>query len=637
MISVRPPRRSASDPEAGFTLVEVIVAIMLIGASLMTLVGLSTAGLKAQEAARRQQVANGIASEVMERLRGLSFSELTDGAYRGDLAGDPNVVGGCLRQCTVIDGIGGRVLAVDTAYGTTLEAPDGACVVFTSTADLFAAGNGRLPLNPYHCTQYTLNGVTYRARAYVTETDATGGVLSDSPYRLTVMVEWGDGGDGETTLLQSMVYAGRGCSGAQLEDFASGPCGRVRDSVYRLTNSLPSLRVQFCKLAYPSNNNPVTGTISVSNCSPGNPSVEIQFASMDLRYHDQSGEIVASAGVGLAQLSVDGSIRSTQSLATAPSLSADNLDSTPTVANPPSVEWSAGSALSFASAEVQPTRFDVQTGLSEYKHWWSFLGTWRLEVTIERPSDCGGLACGSLAGRVDKKPAITAASSFSRIRVDACKVGSVSQLPSSLRGGYTIEQYEEPPNGCYTVAAIDGGNAAGLMDASSSALSTSGYRVDVGGVLGSSGAYLVSADAIPACGSSDPYASSSCTEDVTRSLYWWALDLNYGTNQCTASGSSGYVQSVDAPTKACLYYGPSGAIGTQVWQLQGLGQSGAKWIWAHQNGPTYCQIPGGNLLGVASQGGGTYYARCQQIAPVLSITWGFPEVRGTETPLPAVP
>ena len=94
-------RRSPND--RGFTLVEMMIALVLFGVGLMALAQTLPNGLSVRDRARRMSVATNLAQEEMERLRGLPFAH-------ADLAGgnhiDPTspIDGAYVRMWTVRDG-----------------------------------------------------------------------------------------------------------------------------------------------------------------------------------------------------------------------------------------------------------------------------------------------------------------------------------------------------------------------------------------------------------------------------------------------------------------------------------------------------------------------------------------------------
>src|SRR5215210_439492 len=72
--------------ESGFTLIEAVVAITVIFASLLALAYTATIGFSYADLARQKQTATGIADQVMEQVRGLAWDKVTAGHLGTDLA-----------------------------------------------------------------------------------------------------------------------------------------------------------------------------------------------------------------------------------------------------------------------------------------------------------------------------------------------------------------------------------------------------------------------------------------------------------------------------------------------------------------------------------------------------------------------
>lgn len=202
-MDISKPRSESS--ERGFALTEVLVAILIIGAALLTLLAASASSFGLQELARQRQAATGIANEVMERVRTLNFSDIRLGAAPST---GSTFVASCagvdrLIQCTRGEGLGEKIL-VNTSL-TSSGCPD------ALAAD---ASWGTSPLGP-NCSRYVLNGVEYRAYVFVTKESAL-------PYRVTVIVSWG--GD-RSAILQTMISAPKGCLGTLSDSLVVGPCG----------------------------------------------------------------------------------------------------------------------------------------------------------------------------------------------------------------------------------------------------------------------------------------------------------------------------------------------------------------------------------------------------------------------------
>src|SRR5215210_1465767 len=81
--------------ERGFTLIESVIAITIIFGSLTALAFTATNGFRYVAFARERQAANGIANQVMEEIRGLTYSKIQQGLSSTVKGTDPNLVTAC--------------------------------------------------------------------------------------------------------------------------------------------------------------------------------------------------------------------------------------------------------------------------------------------------------------------------------------------------------------------------------------------------------------------------------------------------------------------------------------------------------------------------------------------------------------
>lgn len=192
--------------ESGFTIMEVIVAMIVIGGALLGLLTVQVRSLSTIQLAKERQTASALASRAMEQLRALPYTAIQGGLSCADLTSttDTNLtVTGSASSCT----------ATFTPVGQT--AVSGETVVVTS-------GTPVAPLSPHVSADVTVNGATYRIRNYVTKASTT----SDAGYWLSVTARWTSGntkGTAKRILLRSLAYSPTGCLSTSTHPF-SGPC-----------------------------------------------------------------------------------------------------------------------------------------------------------------------------------------------------------------------------------------------------------------------------------------------------------------------------------------------------------------------------------------------------------------------------
>ncbi len=98
-------------PDAGFTLVELVVAMVVTLIVVTALIGVFLSSLSGVALAKQRQAASSLATGVMEQIRALDYGTLSAGMPCSDLAGDPRVAitGTCGAggTATFTAGIGG--------------------------------------------------------------------------------------------------------------------------------------------------------------------------------------------------------------------------------------------------------------------------------------------------------------------------------------------------------------------------------------------------------------------------------------------------------------------------------------------------------------------------------------------------
>lgn len=187
-------RLRGGEAEAGFTVVEVIVALVLLAMGMSSLGALYTTSLGIVRVAKERQAATGLAGQAMEQLRALPYATATGGQRTADLtAPDVTTSGG--------------------SYWLTLVSPQEEVVTN-------AAGSLPAPLQP--AAPVTLDQVTYTVRAYVTKATALGANV----FRATVVVRWTSSlssNKPRSFTTSSMLSSPSGCVSSATHPFAA-PC-----------------------------------------------------------------------------------------------------------------------------------------------------------------------------------------------------------------------------------------------------------------------------------------------------------------------------------------------------------------------------------------------------------------------------
>lgn len=84
MTPMPPPRRPpAARAQNGFSLLEILVAIIILSIGLLGLAGLQVSGMKANQGAYLRTQANALAYDIVERMRA-NLGAATAGAYTGE-------------------------------------------------------------------------------------------------------------------------------------------------------------------------------------------------------------------------------------------------------------------------------------------------------------------------------------------------------------------------------------------------------------------------------------------------------------------------------------------------------------------------------------------------------------------------
>jgi type II secretory pathway pseudopilin PulG len=193
--------RARTGQDGGFTILETVIAMTVIFASLTALMYTATSGFRYIGLARERQAATGAATRLMEQIHALSVDTITTGMETSDLTGDPKIK-------TPAD-CGDGEYHFETCAGEEIVHTTGAPVA--------------VPLNPHTGTlaapEYP---TTFTWATYVTNSDT-----SNDPYRITVIVSWPDGavgGAAKFVQVQNLWSSPKGCSATPLIHPFAGPC-----------------------------------------------------------------------------------------------------------------------------------------------------------------------------------------------------------------------------------------------------------------------------------------------------------------------------------------------------------------------------------------------------------------------------
>lgn len=172
--------------DAGFTLIEVLLAMMIVFIVMTALLTTIVGALKTVAQARERQVATGLATEALEQIRALPYDTVTNGSTGAP--NDPYVVSGQLQTGLLVTGASNEAVVV----------------------------NGVSPKS----TATTVNNISYTIRTYVTKP------VSGSSFNLTAVATWTSNvfPAGKTVAQRSTTYSPpSGCLTTANHPFAA-PC-----------------------------------------------------------------------------------------------------------------------------------------------------------------------------------------------------------------------------------------------------------------------------------------------------------------------------------------------------------------------------------------------------------------------------
>jgi hypothetical protein len=189
--------RARLDGERGFTILETVIALMVVFASLTALAYTASIGFRYSGYGRDRIQASGIANRIMEDIRGLAYTKITSGIPSTELSTDSRIV---------------------SCAGTyRFESCSGEKIVSST----FAAGYSAAWLKP-HTGSMTVGHLSLTYGTYVTNNTPT-----TTPYRVTVIVKWSNGAistaSNNSVRLQSLFWSPSGCVNPSTHPFAA-PC-----------------------------------------------------------------------------------------------------------------------------------------------------------------------------------------------------------------------------------------------------------------------------------------------------------------------------------------------------------------------------------------------------------------------------
>jgi prepilin-type N-terminal cleavage/methylation domain-containing protein len=197
--------RARADGEEGFTVIEMMVAVMVLAVVMTSLVYVTATSLKQVSFAKQRQVAGGLVDKTMEQARALPYQMIQTGLDDHD---------------------------VTTSSDSNISV-SGSTYTFTPTGETIVHGNQngssacpgatvcQAPLIPHRSTT-ALNKTTYTVSTYLTNYSGNSGA-----YRITVIVSWTPSqvtGVSNKVSSQSVLYSpSNGCLSDQTHPF-SAPC-----------------------------------------------------------------------------------------------------------------------------------------------------------------------------------------------------------------------------------------------------------------------------------------------------------------------------------------------------------------------------------------------------------------------------
>lgn len=229
MPSPRLRPRAAGVPDAGFTLVEVVVAMGIAGLTLMALLGATLSGARASMDARVNQQAADLLTKTIEDLRSLDFGAIAmaDADVGNVEDAIPGGQDGCpvTETCWAVPNVGSSAAPSPSASSTEAQpsASSGSSLPRNSAVEpLVTAPTGAV--TPHETTvTANANNVTFTLRRYITS-PADGNTV-----RATAVVEWQLAGAPHSRTFSTVIANTR--RGLPLPKFAVTASGAVNFAI----------------------------------------------------------------------------------------------------------------------------------------------------------------------------------------------------------------------------------------------------------------------------------------------------------------------------------------------------------------------------------------------------------------------
>ena len=186
-------RRRTGNDEAGFTLVELVVAMVITLVVMSALLGVFVESLSTISLAKQRQTATALSTQVMEQLRAMPYDSVTVSTGATPAAGDPNI---------------NYAVTPKTVKPVAVPGVEEELVV-----------NSVSPRQQ----DRVVDRVTYDVRTYISKPPVTSG--AQQSFGITVVTTWSSNVSkgAKTTVERSVVYSPSGCLSTALHPY-SGPC-----------------------------------------------------------------------------------------------------------------------------------------------------------------------------------------------------------------------------------------------------------------------------------------------------------------------------------------------------------------------------------------------------------------------------